>query len=289
MVGDVVTDVVALLGEPLVHGSDAAGSVRMMAGGAGGNVAAWLAHLGVPVTVLGRVGDDDAGRRHTAELAAAGVVTALSVDPDRPTGTVVVLVGSDGERTMVADRGANRGLLPTDVLPGLLVAGDHLHLSAYPLLDPASTETALHALRAAASAGMTVSVDPSSVQPLRNFGVDRFRTETTGIDLLLPNAEEAMLIAGVDDAAAAARLLAETCPTVVVSRGASGAAWAQGTRHGSVAAAPGPVLDTTGAGDAFTAGVLRAWLGGLPVARCAADGAGVAATAVAVRGGRPAG
>lgn len=287
VVGDVGTDILAQLSGPLAVGSDAAGTVTVMGGGAGANVAAWLAHLGVEVVLVGRVGDDVAGRLRTAELTAAGVVTVLAVDAERPTGTVIVLVDPDGERTMVPDRGANRGLRPADLPPELLGGGGHLHLSAYPLLDPVSAPAARDALRAARAAGLTVSVDPSSTGPLRAYGVARFRAEVAGVDLLLPNAAEALLLTGASNVPDAAQALAADHATVVVSCGAQGAVWSAGGRHGAVPAVPGPVLDTTGAGDAFSAGVLRARLSGAGVADSAAAGVAVAATAVALRGARP--
>ena len=77
-------------------------------GGAAANVAAWLARAGAPVTLIGRVGDDAAGRGGAEELRGGGRRRAARVDPERPTGTCVVLVEPGGERTMLPDAGRQR-------------------------------------------------------------------------------------------------------------------------------------------------------------------------------------
>src|SRR5215213_8481346 len=91
-----------------------------------------------------------------AELAAAGVDLRLRTVPGAPTGTIVSLVEPGGQRSMLADRGANLALRPDDV--PALVAADHLHLSGYTLLDERPRTAGLAALAAAAAAGATVSV-----------------------------------------------------------------------------------------------------------------------------------
>jgi ribokinase len=258
VVGDLATDVVAVLaGEP-APGSDRPAAIRTRGGGAGANVAVHLARLGRPVLLVGCVGDDTAGTALSAELATAGVRTSLRTVPGMPTGTIVSLVEPGGQRSMLADRGANLELRPAD-LPALS-PGDHLHLSGYTLLDPGPREAGLAALRAAAEAGCTVSVDPASTGPLAGYGIDRWLADTTGATLLLPNTDEARLLTGCADVADAARSLAARHPAVAVSLGADGALWASGPLLVHRPAHRTDVVDTTGAGDAFAAGVLSVWL-----------------------------
>jgi sugar/nucleoside kinase (ribokinase family) len=159
---------------------------------------------------------------------------------------------------MLADRGANLALRPDDVPTP--PSGGHLHLSGYTLLDDGPRPAGLAALAAARAAGCTVSVDPASTGPLAAAGVARWLADTDGATLLLPNAAEARLLTGCGDPAEAARALAERHPAVAVSLGAEGALWASGTTVLHRPAVPAPVVDTTGAGDAFTAGLLAAWL-----------------------------
>ncbi len=258
VVGDVATDVVAVLaGEP-APGSDRPASIRSRGGGAGANVAVHLAQLGTPVLLAGCIGDDAAGAGLVAELTAAGVGLALRTVPGAATGTIVSLVEPDGQRSMLADRGANLDLRPDDVPAPQ--PGGHLHLSGYTLLDPGPRAAGLAALAAATEAGCTVSVDPAATGPLAASGVDRGLADTAGATALLPNADEARLLTGCADAADAARALARRHAVVAVSLGAEGALWASGEVLVHRPAHAADVVDTTGAGDAFAAGLLAAWL-----------------------------
>jgi sugar/nucleoside kinase (ribokinase family) len=269
VVGDLATDVVAVLaGEP-APGSDRPATIRSRGGGAGANVAAHLAGLGVPVVLAGCAGDDAAGAALLAELTAAGVGLAVRTVPGAATGTIVSLVEPGGQRSMLADRGANLDLRADDVpSPG---PGGHLHLSGYTLLDERPRTAGLAALAAARAAGCTVSVDPASTGPLRAHGVQRWLADTAGADLLLPNADEARLLSGRADVRDAARALTRRHAAVAVTLGAEGALWASGDDLVHRPARPADVVDTTGAGDAFTAGLLAVWLdGGEPSAALAA-------------------
>jgi sugar/nucleoside kinase (ribokinase family) len=258
VVGDVNSDVVAVLSGVPAPGSDRPARIRTGGGGAGANVAAHLARLGIDVLLAGCVGDDAAGAGLVAELHAEGVRTALRTVPGTATGTIVSLVEPGGGRSMLADRGANLDLRPDDVPSP--APGGHLHLSGYTLLDDRPRPAGLAALAGARAAGCTVSVDPASTGPLVAAGVERWLADADGATLLLPNADEARLLTGCSDPTAAARTLAERFPLVAVSLGAEGALWATRTAVVHRPARPARVVDTTGAGDAFTAGVLAAWL-----------------------------
>ncbi|MER7267581.1 PfkB family carbohydrate kinase [Micromonospora carbonacea] len=289
VVGDLITDVVAVLGGPLATGSDTPATIRVTGGGQAANTAAWLAAQGVPVTMVGAVGDDDAGRDRVAELERAGVDCAVERHAGHTTGTVIVLTGGD-ERTMVTERGANLRLGTGHVDAALAAAPDarHLHLSAYPLLDASSRGAGLRALAAARERGLTTSVDAASAAPLRRVGAAAFLTWVRDVDLLLVNADEAAVLAGGLDPAAQARALTATARRVVVKRGAAGAVWADRTATVSVAPTRRVVVaDVTGAGDAFAAGLLSAWLAGAGP-RAALDRAGdLGALAVSSIGARP--
>ena len=99
-VGDVFVDV-------LVAGSGHDADVRLAPGGSAVNAALSAAASGAAAEVCGRIGDDAGGRTIQAELAARGVRSSLAIDPDRPTGTFVMVNGE-----IRVDRGANAGFLP---------------------------------------------------------------------------------------------------------------------------------------------------------------------------------
>jgi sugar/nucleoside kinase (ribokinase family) len=283
VVGDLVTDVVALLSAPLATGSDTPASISVTGGGQAANTAAWLAFTGTSVTLVAAAGADAAGDARVAELVAAGVDCAVARRPGVATGSIVVLADAH-ERTMVTDRGANLTLTAGDVDAALAAAptARHLHLSAYALLDAASRGAGLRALAAAREHGLTTSVDAASAAPLRAVGAAAFAHWVRGTDLLLANGDEATVLSAEVPLAGLARVAA------VVKRGAEGAAWmgADGATV-EVPGVPATVVDATGAGDAFAAGLLAAWTAGAAPADALLAGARLGALAVSQVGARP--
>jgi sugar/nucleoside kinase (ribokinase family) len=261
-VGDVMLDIAALLPGPLVHGSDTPAPIRFSHGGSAANTAAWLASRGVPCVFAGRVGADAFGRDAVAALRAHGVVPRVATDPDIATGVCLVLIGPDGERTMVPSAGANATLTPADVGPGLLTAQDHLHLSGYTLLAEGSRAAALVALRSAVELGASVSVDAASAGPIREVGAERFLEWIPAGAMLLANTDELAALAGtVDEEAGLAALVARGLD-VVLKCGGRGSVLGTAAGLWHAPARPVEVLDSTGAGDAFAAGLLAAlWTG----------------------------
>ena len=284
VLGDVMLDVVARLSGPLAPGSDSHAVIRFHGGGSAANTAAWLAEAGAEPLLAGRVGDDERGRTVRDELRAAGVEAALAADPELPTGTCIVLVGPDGERTMAPDAGANDGLSDADIPDELLASAGHLHVAGYALLRTGSRPAARAAIARALARGMSVSVDPSSAALLS----PEFLEHADGAGLLLPNAEEARMLSGESDPEGAARALAARFNEVVVTLGADGALWTDGRESVHRAAVPvDSVVDSTGAGDAFAAGLLAARMSGAGPDEAMAAGARLAARAVTQPGGRP--
>jgi ribokinase len=284
VLGDVMVDVVARLSGPLAPGSDAPAVIRFGGGGSAANTAAWLVAAGAEPVLVGCIGDDERGRRARGDLVAHGVDARLAVDPELPTGTCLVLVGPDGERTMVPDAGANDALTEGDLPDELLAVGGHLHVAGYALLRPGSRPAARAAIARASTARMTVSVDPSSSALLSPAFLD----DAQGAGLLLPNLPEAYALTGESDPERAARALANRFAEVGVTLGAEGALWTDGDEVLRAAAQPiGAVEDSTGAGDAFAAGLLSARLAGKSIAEALEAGCELAARAVTQAGARP--
>ncbi|HEU4346177.1 MAG TPA: carbohydrate kinase family protein [Actinoplanes sp.] len=285
VVGDLVTDVVVVHDGPIETGTDTPATITSHGGGQGGNTAAWLAYAGSAVTLVAAVGDDLSGRERIAELEAAGVRCAVRAHEHATTGTVVVLATAD-ERTLITDPGACLLLDPADVTGAIqdTTHATHLHLSGYPLLNEGSRAGALAALAAARDRGLTISVDAASAAPLRRVGSPAFLDWVRGIDLLLCNADEARVLAVGGGAAA----LSHVARNVVVKLGPDGAVWHG--RDGALRLGTSsrvPMKDPTGAGDAFAAGLLTAWLSGSSPEEALKAGAALGAEAVVRAGGRP--
>jgi sugar/nucleoside kinase (ribokinase family) len=284
VVGDVGIDVLAKHDAPIAAGDDRSASVRIGLGGAAANTAAWLAHSGAAPVLVGRIGDDPTGRQVRTELTSAGVRCALAVDPTAHTCCVVVLVDGIGQRSMLPDRGASAHLRPEDLPRELLGEARHLHLSGYVLLDQRSRPAGVAMLAAANAAGLSTSVDPQSAALL----TDRagFLTAVTGVDLLLPNSAELAALTGSPDPESARSLLA-VVGAVAVTSGANGADWIDRTGRHSAPASPADCVDSTGAGDAFDAALLAAWLGGASPKDALRAGTAAGAHVVATIGAHP--
>ena len=288
VVGDLLYDMLAKAEGEISLGTDTFVPIRVSAGGSGANAAAWLVHSGIETRFVGRVGDDVFGRFLEGEMERSGVGSHLARDPSLATGKVFVLVDGAGERTMITDRGAGEALGPGD-LSSTLFAGGHLHLSGYTLSGGSRRETAKEALRLAHRARMTVSVDPSSVPLLRSVGPERFLEWTRGADLLFPNLTEGETLTGETDPGRILEKLLPYYSSVVLKLGPEGALYAdRGGEPLRVPAAAVRVEDTTGAGDAFSAGFLAARLAGEAPAEAMRRGAGIAGEAVGRVGARPA-
>jgi ribokinase len=281
VLGDLMVDVLAVLPGELAHGSDTPAPIEQHLGGSGANVAAWLAASGIRVAFVGRAGTDAFGAQAVGALRDAGVDVHVAHDARRPTGTCIVLVYPGGERTMVPDAGANDGLEPTGLPPG-----EHLHVAGYALLREGSRAAARSAITLATGLGMTVSVDPSSAAPLTAVGPKRFLEWTAGVGLLVPNAEEAWVLTGEKDPERAVRALAQG-REAVVTLGPAGAIWSDGEGVVHAAAERVDVIDTTGAGDAFAAGLLAARHRGAGPAEALAAGNRLANRAVGRTGAWP--
>lgn len=225
------------------------GDLLRAPGGKGANQAVAAARLGAAVTLVARVGDDEFGREALAGFAREGIdISHCHVDPDAPSGVALILVDGRGENAITVAPGANGRLSPSDVdtAASAIRSADLLLLQ---LETPLAT--VLHAARIARAAGVPVLLDPAPAPP-EGLPDDL----VTLVSILKPNATEAARLAGHadDDAAAAARSLVGRGPElVIVTLGAAGALVATADGIGRVPAYPVRAVDSTAAGDAFTA------------------------------------
>jgi sugar/nucleoside kinase (ribokinase family) len=243
-------------------------SIRMTVGSSSAIVACGAARLELRVAFVGVVGDDPFGRFMLDAMAERGIdVSACTVDPSRPTGATVILT-SGRDRAGLTAMGTI-GAFDVDAVPaGLLDRARHLHSGGYFMQE--TSRDRLPAFFATARAhGLTTSFD-TNWDPTEAWDggvLDMLRAA----DIFFPNEAEACRIAGVDDAEEAAVALAASGsvgrtdggPLVVLKRGAAGAlACRAGEPLGRTPAMAVEPIDTTGAGDSFNAGFLRAWLDG---------------------------
>jgi len=285
--GDVINDILVKPSGEVVKGSDTVSVIEARPGGSAATQAAWLGWLGMDVTFAGRCGARDVAY-HRAELERFGVRVRLVADPDVDTGTIVIMVSPDGERTMFTERGANLRLRRSDLPLDLLDDAEALHLTGYTFFEPALREVALSLIADARARGLPVSVDPGSAAFLARLGEEEFTGWTSGAAACFPNLDEAAVLTGSPDPVEMAARLSARYGLVGLKLGGDGCVVAErGSAPVRVAGVPADVQDTTGAGDAFCAAFLSRWLAGAEPAAAAGFAVRVAATAVATLGGRP--
>lgn len=280
--GDVIDDIVVVPHAPIRPDTDTASTIASRAGGSPANTAAWLGSIGGSVDFVGLVGSADV-ERHSALLAAHGVRAHLAPHPSARTGTIVVIV--DGElRAMLTERGANADFDPDAVPDSLLQGASALFLTGHSLAGRTEASAMRRLVSRARVAGLDVAVAPGSAGHIADIGVETFLTAFEGATVLLASLDEGRALSGVVEVAEVAEHLTRFAETVVLTLGGEGSFVAG---HGVVAAVAAEVVDPTGAGDAFAAGFLDAWVVNRDAAAAAAAGAALAARAVTVVGGRP--
>lgn len=251
-VGDLMLDVHAT-SQALARGGDVHGRVLVRPGGTSANAAVWAAWANAGSAVVGAAGRDLVGDLLVGSLERRGVGVAGVVRRDGPSG-VMLVVTEAGDRSMVADRGANAELAPAD-LPSPLVAGAVL-VSGYLLLQEPGYDVARAVLAAAETP--LLAVEAASWPLVGAFGRERFFVETERATVVLANEDEARVLTGADGADAA-RALGEHFRIAAVKRGRDGAALCVEGELYEQAGDEVVALDPTGAGDAFD-GVLLARL-----------------------------
>ena len=235
-------------------------------GGKGGNQAAAAAALGARVHLIGAVGSDHWGDAARADLAARGVDVSALATVEGATGVAIILVDDGGENSIAIVPGANAAVTPAAVEAALaaLDLDDAVLVACLEI----PLESVVAAARAAAARGWRVVLNPA---PARELPSELIAATTA----ITPNETEVELLGGVD------ALLAAGAGAVVVTRGGDGTELHPADGAAShIPASRAEVVDTTGAGDAFTAALAVALANGRDLADAAAwaSAAGAIAT-----------
>lgn len=247
--GDLVDDIVVRLGGPVNEASDTRARIVRRRGGSAANVVEMAAGLGYPARFLGQVGSDAIGTVLLDELRQTGVDVG-AVRRGGRSGTIIVLVDTRAERTMLTDRGACLEL--SDPQRAWLDGVSTLHVPFYSLTEGALADSAVALIGWAHELGVRVSIDVSSVAVIEQLGASRVTAMLSVLrpDVVLANGDEGRAL-GIDAPVAGA--------VTVVKHGADPVeVFADQDRFTVAVPALDQVSDTTGAGDAFAAGFLTA-------------------------------
>jgi len=251
--------------------------MKMAAGGGAFISAAHLAHAGRAAALVARLGLDGLSRGIEPDLAIDGLDLRFleRAEDAGPQVTVASVIGND--RAFLSRRAG--AALPATLSAALQWKdAGHLHIAEFATLHEIPD-----LVRQAKSAGLSVSLDPSWDETL--IYDPGLLAACEGVDIFLPNREEAHAITGHGEPAAALDVLARHFPIVALKDGGEGA-WLRSTEtQAHLAAKDVPVIDTTGAGDAFNAGFIDAWLEGHDVNSALAAGIEYGSLAVQAAGG----
>lgn len=276
-------------------------------GGSSANVAVGLARLGAASAMLTRVGDEQMGRFVREQLARERVnVTHVGTDPHRLTGLVLLGIASRGSfpHIFFRENCADLGLEKTDFDAEFIGSSRALAITGTHLSTGHAAEVVAYAIACARERGTRIVLDIDYRPVLWGLtsageGENRFiesRLATQRLQAVLPacdlvvGTEEEIRVAGghEDTAAAIARIRALSTATLIVKRGAAGCTIHEGERVIPVHGFPVEVLNTLGAGDAFLAGFLAAWLRDESWEACARLGNACGALTVSRHGCSPA-
>src|SRR3954452_12417341 len=244
--GDLLLDVIVRQeDEPATPAYERRARTLVGAGGQAANVAAWTVTLGAQARFVGKRGTDAAGEIAAREVEQRGV-EVVGPPVEGRNGVVVSLVGPDGSRTMISDRGVAPELRAEELDMGWVRGGDWLQIAgSRPFRGPID-EAAAKAAGAIRALGGRLSVDLSSASAIEAFGPERLvdRLALLGPDVVFANEDEQQALGGTVPGA-----------VTVLKRGAHGIV-VRGEDADAFPARPADVVDSTGAGDALAAGFL---------------------------------
>jgi sugar/nucleoside kinase (ribokinase family) len=240
--------------------------LKTAAGGSAANTVYGIVQLGGTAGLCGAVADDAFGALYRQDMDASGVQFTPRI-ANGVSGTCVVLISNDAQRTMLTCLGVSSELTPDDIDVQMLESSEYIYLEGYLFDSDSATETMQHAITLAKRAGVKVAFTASDA-----FCIDRHRDTflkliNGDVDLLFANAQEAQALTGASDTDAALRALGEMCAGVAVTDGDQGSTLRINGETVQVAPHKVAALDTTGAGDSYAAGLLYGLTNGCSLER----------------------
>lgn len=251
--------------------------LQTAAGGSAANTVYGIVQLGGTAGLCGAVSEDAFGTLYQSDMAASGVHFTPRLRSGM-SGTCVVLISADAQRTMLTCLGVSSEIAPDDIDVQLLENSDYIYLEGYLFDSAMATETMQHAISRAKRAGVKVAFTASDA-----FCIDRHRDMflkiiNNDVDLLFANAQEARALTGAPDTDAALLVLGEMCSGVALTDGEHGSILRMNGTTVRIAPHKVTALDTTGAGDSYAAGLLYGLTNG-----CSLERSGVIASLFSAR------
>jgi sugar/nucleoside kinase (ribokinase family) len=258
-------------------------------GGSAGNTVAGLKSFGGRAAFLGKVADDALGAAYIADMKKIGAdFFGMPLRNGPTTARSMIAVTPDGERSMNTYLGASTEFAAADVDARAVASGEWLYLEGYLFDKPAAKTAFVHASEVAKSAGRKVAVTMSDV-----FCIDRHRPSflhlvRTHCDLVFANEAELLALYETNNFEEALNQIRLDSQIAAITRSEKGSLIVSGSDTWTAPVTPAPVVDATGAGDQYAAGVLYGITHGLPLIEAARLGNLAAGEAISHIGPRPA-
>lgn len=233
------------------------------AGGSAANTIMGIADLGGKAAYCGKVAGDEIGEFFLADMRKQGVAIDVVPASASPSGTCVVLITDDAQRTMLTSLGVSGSLAPSDVDEEAIRQAQYVYVEGYLFAGEPTRAAALKAMELAKANGVKVAFtvsDPFLIQYHR----DEFRSLIEGpVDLLFCNLEEARALTGKHHAIDCAHEIHQHAENVALTLGADGSLLMHNGESLPIEGVPVKAIDTTGAGDMYAAGILYGITNGL--------------------------
>lgn len=244
-----------------------AAGLNTAAGGSAANTIYGIAHLGGTAGLCGKVADDAFGRRYAESMRESGALFS-GHSMEGVTGSCVVLVSADAQRTMLTHLGVSSEITPEDIDGDLLRGSSYLYLEGYLLDSPVATGTMRRAITLAREAGVRIALTASDAFCVQRHQENLMQLLQGSVDLLFANAHEARALTGTDTSDDAIRVLTGMGPGVALTDGDRGSILSIGGETVRIDPVAVTARDTTGAGDSYAAGLLYGLTHGYPLAVC---------------------
>ena len=260
---------------------------KISSGGSAANTIHGASLLGAKSYYLGRVANDSHGKHYTEDMQNCGVGFSGPGSDEQGTGTCVVLITPDTERTMLTHLGVSSSLHPENVDETIVKNSRGVYVEGYLWTGDGTREAGQHMAGIAKKEGIPVSFTLSDAFVVNSFKESLIEFIDSYVDILFCNEVEAQAMTGESDSLSAFKKLQATVDTVFLTLGSKGSLVGKGGQEPvEVKTFPVKAVDTTGAGDLFAAGALYGVLNNHSLEESAVIGSYCASQVVSHMGGR---
>lgn len=244
-----------LLGDRITQFDQAQEKLQTAAGGSAANTVYGISQLGGKAGLCGKVAHDNFGTLYIRHMHDSGVLFNEK-KVNGMTGSCIVLISDDAQRTMLTCLGVSSEIAYEDIDEELLTQSSYAYLEGYLFDSELATGTLLRSVETGKKHGVKIALTASDAFCVERHKALLLQLIKENVDLLFANAQEAQALTETDNTDSAIKALAGLCKQVAVTDGARGSTLCFNGEVKKIASYMVSPLDTTGAGDSYAAGLL---------------------------------